>query len=131
MKIAELKPTPRARSSGRRDVSPAARQLDRLPVRSRLRGRVPFVHAALEVLLGYELFAGDELFQGGEPVLVVMAAVVRRAARGRSGELGGERAGPFAPGERTARVQGNRHRKGLRLPPGLEHRPRVVARQGR
>src|SRR6266436_1223894 len=112
MQIAELKPTPRAGSSGRRDVSPAARQLDRLPVRSRLRGRAPFVHAALEVPLGYELFAGDELFERREPVLVVMGAVVRRAARGRSGELAGERAGPLAPGEDTARMERERHRKG-------------------
>src|SRR5438445_237723 len=111
-------------------ASLAGRQLDGLAVRCRPRGGVPFIHAPLELLARDEFFPCDEFFQGRQPVLVVAGAVVRRAALGRGGELGGERVRPFAPGEDAARVQGNRYCEGLRLPRRLEDRPRVVARHG-
>src|SRR5207302_7386510 len=79
----------------RRDGSPGAslagRQLDRLAVRSRARGGVPFVHAPFQLVSEDELLPGDELLQRGEPMHVVMGAVVRLAAGARRGELGRER----------------------------------------
>src|SRR6266536_498962 len=58
------------------------------------------------------VFAGNELFQRGEPV-----AVIGRAEIGIAGGLGGadllERSRPFGPSEHTALVKRERHTAGL------------------
>lgn len=65
-------------------------------MRRRLRGRIPLVHAALQLVPRDELLPADQLFERGKPVLVIARSVVRRPVRGRGREFGGQGVGPFA-----------------------------------
>src|SRR5215475_10596189 len=67
----------------------------------------------------------------GEPVLIVMRAVVRLAAVGRSLKFVAKRAGPFAPRKMPLLGKLHRERKRLRLPWLGEYRPIFLARQAR
>src|SRR5262249_52774359 len=67
----------------------------------------------------------------GEPVLIVMRAVVRLAAVGRGLEFIAKRAGPFAPCKMPLLGKLDRERKRLRLPRLGKYRPILLARQAR
>src|SRR5205807_6563673 len=61
------------------------------------------------------------------PMPVITLAGVGIALRLRPLDLFGERCRPFGPGEQATLMQGQRHRKGLRLPRCAEHRAIIVA----
>lgn len=77
-----------------------------------------------------QAFRCDEALESGEPVVVVMGAVVGVAAIGCGLEFGGEGRGPFFPGEMAKFRELDGEREGLRLPGLGEHRAVGVARQG-
>ena len=71
------------------------------------------------------------MFQRCQPVPVIGLAGVRIALGLRALDLIGEGCGPLGPGEQSALMQRERHRKGLRFPGLAKHRAVVVARNAR
>jgi hypothetical protein len=103
-------------------------QLDGSAVRRTVGGMIPgIVIAGQRRCVGNALFR-HQAFEGVEPVPVVCPAGVGIARRLRPLDLGAERRGPFRPGEQAARVQGECHGEGLRLPRLAKHRALGVQR---
>src|SRR6516164_2406073 len=77
----------------------------------------------------------DQRFEGGQPVAVIGIAEVSITGGLCHPDLPGERLGPFSPAENAPLMQGQRHRKRLRLPRLAKHRtaiiPRLAAEMGR
>src|SRR5947208_43328 len=89
---------------------------DRLAVGRGARGVIPLVLPCDELVRPDEPFGGDDLLQGGEPVMVVVAPVVHFAARAGRRDLVGQVRRPLLPREEAARVERHGHAEGLRLP---------------
>src|SRR5688572_13983415 len=75
--------------------SRTAAQLDRLAVRRLACCPVPFVLACRELIRKDEGLLGNEPLQRSQPIVVIVAAVVRLPARLRTRDFGGETRGPF------------------------------------
>ncbi len=88
----------------------------RLAVGRGARGVIPLVLPCDELVRPDEPFGGDDLLQGGEPVMVVAAPVVHFAARAGRRDLVGQVRRPLLPREEVARVERHGHAEGLRLP---------------
>ncbi len=71
----------------------------------------------------------DEMLQRVQPVFVIRAAVVHRAAFLRASDLAGQRGGPLRPGENATLVQQQRQPEGMRLPGCIEGARRCAARR--
>src|SRR2546426_9357839 len=110
--------TGRGRSkSSRNDAGLATRrENDRLPVGRGARGVVPLVLPCHELVRPDEPFGGDDLLQGGEPVVVVAGPVVQFAARAGRRDLVGQVRRPLLPRAEAARVERHGRAGGLRLP---------------
>ena len=78
--------------------------------------------------LGQSFFSYQP-FEGGEPMMVVVRTVVGLTAIGCRFEFGGQRRGPFFPGEMTFFGKPNREREGLGLPRFGKYGPANIARQ--
>ena len=77
-----------------------------------------------------QAFGCDKALEGGEPMVVVMSAIVGIAAVGCGLEFGGERGRPFFPREMALLGEFDGEREGLRLPRLGEDGTVGVARQG-
>ena len=91
----------------------AGGELHRLPVRRMTVGIGPVFFAGEQGGRIGQAFGCDESLKGGQPVVVVVGTVVGLAAIGCRLEFGGERGGPFFPGEMA--LLGELDRKGERL----------------
>ena len=78
-----------------------------------LGGLLPGGFGGLERRSVGKAFGGDQSFQRGEPVLVIVALL-------GSVDLSGQGLGPFGPSESVLRLQVNDHREGLGVPGLLE-----------
>src|SRR5580765_3097500 len=104
----------RCRRTERGDTSrPGARAVgaehDGLPVGGRQRRGLPRVLAGAQLVGQHDPLVGDELLEGGQPEVVVALAVVALAALARGGDLVGQPACPFLPGEVAALVEHHGH----------------------
>src|SRR6185437_13771070 len=85
--------------------------------------------APVEIGRAYHLFRDDQALQRGQPVVVIVAAVVYLVPVSDLPQHRGKRRGPFVPSETSRLMQAHGQREGLGLPGFRENRAFVIPRQ--